>query len=79
MPTIHSLDTIGLLCPLPVLKIRKRMKSMRTGDVLRVLADDPAAAIDIPHFCAEQGQELVESTLGVDCQEFFIRKIDVRN
>ena len=79
MPTTHDLDTTGLLCPLPVLKIRKRMKSMRTGEVLRVRADDPAAAIDIPHFCAEQGQELVESTLGPTCQVFLIRKIDVRN
>ncbi len=51
----QELDTIGLLCPLPVLKARKRLKAMASGDVLRVLASDPAALVDIPHFCAESG------------------------
>ena len=42
------LDATGLLCPLPVLKLRKHLKSMELGDRVLVLADDPAAAIDIP-------------------------------
>jgi tRNA 2-thiouridine synthesizing protein A len=52
------LDTIGLLCPLPVLKARKRLKSMKKGEILRLLASDPAALIDVPHFCAESGHAL---------------------
>ncbi|MFK7941466.1 MAG: sulfurtransferase TusA family protein [Paracoccaceae bacterium] len=52
------LDTCGLLCPLPVLKTRKRLKDLPVGTRLKVLADDPAALIDIPHFCAEQGHSL---------------------
>ncbi len=54
-----TLDAVGLLCPLPVLKARKRLKSMSSGAVLRLEASDPAAVIDVPHFCAEQGHTLL--------------------
>ena len=47
-----ELDARGLLCPLPVLRARKRLEGLAPGAVLRVLADDPAARIDFPHFCA---------------------------
>lgn len=50
-----ELDATGLLCPLPVLKARKRLQPLRPGAILRVLTDDPAALVDIPHFCTEQG------------------------
>ena len=56
------LDATGLLCPLPVLKLRKHLKSMDNGSLITVLADDPAAAIDIPHFCNETGNELISKT-----------------
>lgn len=51
----QELDAIGLKCPLPVLKARKRLQSMQTGALLRLIADDPAAIIDVPHFCNEAG------------------------
>lgn len=54
-----ELDALGLLCPLPVLKARKRLQGMAPGAVLKMLADDPAAAIDVPHFCAEAGHTLL--------------------
>ena len=54
-----ELDARGLLCPLPVLKARKRLQALEPGDVLDMLADDPAAVVDVPHFCAEQGHELI--------------------
>lgn len=57
-----ELDARGLLCPLPVLKARKRLQPLNAGDVLEVLADDPAAIVDIPHFCAEQGHALIAQT-----------------
>ena len=53
------LDATGLLCPLPVLKARKRLKAMASGQMLRVLATDPAAVIDMPHFCRESGNLLL--------------------
>jgi tRNA 2-thiouridine synthesizing protein A len=52
------LDATGLLCPLPVLKLRKHLKSVDIGTFITVLADDPAAAIDIPHFCNETGHRI---------------------
>ena len=52
------LDARGLLCPLPVLKVQKRMRSLDPGEALTVLTDDPAAEIDVPHYCAESGNTL---------------------
>lgn len=69
-----DLDAKGLLCPLPVLKARKRLQALQSGQVLRMLADDPAAVIDVPHFCAEAGHVLLASEDGPDGQYYFIRK-----
>lgn len=69
-----ELDATGLLCPLPVLKARKRLKALATGDQLIVLTDDPAALIDIPHFCAETGHVLVESETTEAVSRWVIRK-----
>lgn len=69
-----DLDATGLLCPLPVLKARKRLKVLQKGQVLRVLADDPAAIVDVPHFCAEQGHELVSQDVDAVPQVYFIKK-----
>lgn len=54
-----TLDVTELLCPLPVLKARKRLEGMSSGSVLRVVATDPMSAIDMPHFCLEQGHTLL--------------------
>lgn len=70
-----ELDALGLLCPLPVLKARKRLRALDPGQILRVIADDPAALVDIPHFCAEQGHALVgQRPLGPRAQEYLIRR-----
>lgn len=69
-----DLDARGLLCPLPVLKCRKRLQGMPPGAVLQVTADDPAAIIDVPHFCAEAGHELLGSETDGDVQVYFIKK-----
>ncbi|MFY9210214.1 MAG: sulfurtransferase TusA family protein [Aestuariivita sp.] len=69
-----TVDATGLLCPLPVLKARKRLKGMEGGAVLRVLADDPAAIVDVPHFCAEAGHALLEQGQEGAAQVYVIRK-----
>ena len=75
MEIADDLDAAGLLCPLPVLKIRKRMGALAAGEVLRAVTDDPAAVIDVPHFCAEQGHEVVEMVEdGFPRQIWLIRK-----
>jgi len=71
---IHDLDATGLLCPLPVLKARKRLMAIGVGEQLRMRADDPAAVIDVPHFCTDSGHKLVESTQDGDVQIYLIEK-----
>ena len=70
----HDLDATGLLCPLPVLKARKRLQGLAARDELHVLADDPAAIVDMPHFCAEAGHDLVSVTDQEAAQRYIIRK-----
>lgn len=69
-----DLDATGLLCPLPVLKARKRLQALASGQVLRMTADDPAAIVDVPHFCAEAGHDLVEINEADSAQIYLIRK-----
>ena len=74
MKIAAELDARGLLCPLPVLKARKRLAPLASGDVLRLVADDPAAVVDVPHFCAEAGHELVDQDGDGDTRTYLIRK-----
>ena len=60
MDAKDTIDALGLLCPLPVLKLRKRIKPLNSGDIIELQADDPAAVVDVPHYCAEAGHVLVE-------------------
>ena len=53
------LDCRGKRCPLPVIELARRIADVEIGSVLRVLADDPAAAVDIPAWCRLRGQEFV--------------------
>ncbi len=71
----QEIDAIGLLCPLPVLKARKRLKAMKAGEVLKLVADDPAAVIDVPHFCSEQGYELLEVQKKGRCERIYLIRI----
>lgn len=74
MKTDDTIDAIGLLCPLPVLKARKRLQSLSSGQTLCLLADDPAAVIDVPHFCKEAGHDFVGQESQGKAQRYFIRK-----
>lgn len=69
-----EIDAFGLLCPLPVLRARKVLNGMKPGTVLRLWADDPMAVVDIPHFCAEAGHELLSMQDQGQGQEYLIRR-----
>lgn len=70
----EELDATGLICPLPVMKARHRLKAMAEGAVLRLICTDPAAVVDVPHFCAENGHTLIgEAPLGA-ARAYLIRK-----
>lgn len=68
------LDVRGLICPLPVLKAKKAMKSLQPGAHLRLEATDPLASVDVPHFCVEDGHTLVEQSTEGSVQIFLIEK-----
>ena len=68
------LDVKGLACPLPILKTKQRINQMQSGEVLHVLATDPAAPIDFKAFCLRTPNELVEFSSNNELFEFYIRK-----
>ena len=67
------LDVVGLVCPLPALKTEKAMRSLPPDAELVVLADDPLAAVDLPHLCRTHGYELVASERDGAVQVFQLR------
>jgi tRNA 2-thiouridine synthesizing protein A len=69
-----TLDLRGLKCPLPVLKTRRKMLELPDGSVIAVETTDPLAAIDIPHFCNEDGHRLVSQEKTAAGHRFTIRK-----
>ncbi len=70
-----TLDATGFNCPIPVLKTRKALQNMEGGEELRVLATDPASAIDFPHFCNTTGNELLETSVDDGVYSYLIRKL----
>lgn len=52
-------DARGHRCPVPTLRLRRACEAAAPGALLRLLADDPMAAIDVPHYIAEAGLQLV--------------------
>jgi Predicted redox protein, regulator of disulfide bond formation len=58
-PAVEVLDCRGMRCPLPVIKLARRLPEVPVGTVVRVLADDPAAAVDIPAWCRMREQEFL--------------------
>lgn len=69
-----DVDAIGLKCPLPVLRARKALAGLPDGAVLRLLVTDPAAAIDVPHFCAEAGHAYLGAEAAGDAVCHLVRK-----
>ena len=60
-PVTQELDTSGLLCPLPVLKARRTLNTMQSGQRLCVIATDAKAPDDFAAYCQQSGDVLVES------------------
>ena len=71
----HVLDCIGLYCPLPVLKTREEIDKLDVGDILEVLADDPAAEEDIKAWAKRTGQKIISLEKTSDGLRFLIQKI----
>ncbi len=66
-------DVIGLYCPEPVFRVRKAIEEAEDGELIEVLADDPAAKADIPVLIKKLGQELVSVEENEGILKFVIR------
>jgi tRNA 2-thiouridine synthesizing protein A len=71
----QELDCVGLYCPEPVFRTRQEIDKMVVGEVLEVVADDPAAEEDIPRLVKRLEQQLVEMRKENDQFHFVIKKI----
>ena len=67
------LDAKGLNCPLPILRAKKALKDMPTGNTLEIMATDPGAVKDFEAFCRSTGNELMESRVDGDTYVFVIK------
>ncbi len=70
----RELDTRGLNCPLPILKAKKALAEMQSGEVLKVTATDPGSVRDFKAFARQTGNELVEQTSGAAEFVHYIRR-----
>jgi tRNA 2-thiouridine synthesizing protein A len=71
----RNLDCVGLYCPEPVFRTRQELDKLDVGQVLKVIADDPAAEEDIPRLVKRLEQQLVEMHKEKDQFHFIIKKI----
>ena len=67
-------DARGHRCPVPTLKLRRALEAAPAGARLRLLADDPLARIDVPHFAAEAGVVVLEVTERDGALAFLVAK-----
>ena len=55
----YELDTLGLICPEPIMLLHKTVRKAQSGELIHVIANDPATTRDIPNFCRHLGHKLV--------------------
>lgn len=75
MVNIHAkIDCIGLFCPMPIVKIREAIKALAVGEVIEMLADDPASEADMKSWTKRTGHELLETSRNAAVYRFLVRK-----
>jgi tRNA 2-thiouridine synthesizing protein A len=68
-----ELDTTGLYCPEPIMLMHNKVRDMRSGEVLKVTATDPATTRDVPKFCSFLGHELIQHIEDGEHFVYFVR------
>ncbi len=69
-----EVDASGLNCPLPLLRLKKGLMEIQPGEVIKVIATDPAAHLDIGVYTDQTGHKIIEFMKDNGIQTFFIRK-----
>jgi tRNA 2-thiouridine synthesizing protein A len=72
-PTL-TLDALGKKCPIPIIMLAERIGDVRVGQIVEVLADDPAAKTDLPAWCALKSQEFVQASTLPAGWSFLVRR-----
>jgi tRNA 2-thiouridine synthesizing protein A len=71
---VVTLDTSGLLCPLPVYRAALALKGIESGEVLELICTDPGSLADVPALARQTGGRIVDSKQDEDTQVFWIEK-----
>ena len=75
MANIHAqIDCIGLFCPLPIVKIREAIRTLAVGEVIEMVADDPASEADMKSWARRTGHELLEVSKNEAVYRFLVKK-----
>ena len=69
----HLLDTQGLYCPEPIMMLHAKVREAEAGDVIKLIASDPATTRDVPKFCNFRPHDLLESEEQGDVFIYYIR------
>jgi tRNA 2-thiouridine synthesizing protein A len=69
-----EVDASGLNCPLPLLRLKKGLMEIAEGDIVKIIATDPAAHLDIGVYTDQVGHQIIEFIKADDKQVFYIRK-----
>jgi tRNA 2-thiouridine synthesizing protein A len=69
-----ELDAKGLNCPLPILRAKKAVNKLDSGQILKIIATDPGSVKDFEAFCNQTGNELLESSENGSEFTFYIKK-----
>lgn len=69
-----EVDARGLACPMPVIELSRAVDAQPVGAVVRLLATDPAAKVDVPVWCRMQRQHLAEASVADDVWTFLVEK-----
>jgi tRNA 2-thiouridine synthesizing protein A len=70
----HTLDAKGLSCPMPILKTKKEIGKVKSGEILEVLGTDPGTRNDIPGWCERSGHEYLGEKEDSGFIHFYIKK-----
>jgi tRNA 2-thiouridine synthesizing protein A len=69
-----EVDTSGLLCPLPLLRLKRALVELAEGQIVKLITTDPAAHLDIGVFSEQSGNMIIELIRQTDMQIFYVKK-----
>ncbi len=69
-----DIDATGLMCPLPLLRLKKALMEISSGNIVKVITTDPAAHLDFGVYCDQAGHQIIELIKQYDCVIFYVQK-----